>query len=60
MMKISTPHLFATCDLEEANAIVESWAEPLDDEPAYTIIDVTALGDFFYNVDNESMVFFES
>lgn len=60
-MRISTPLLFASCDLEEATEIVDSWAEPLDGESASTIIDVTALGDFFYTRDDDdSVILFES
>lgn len=60
MISISTPQLFAFCDLEEATSIVESWAVPIDGEPGFTLIDVTALGDFFYSHDEDSTILFES
>lgn len=60
-MSISPPQLFASCDLVEATAIVESWAEPIDGEPPSRLVDVTALGDFFYTHDDgEGMILFES
>ncbi|MDF1754674.1 MAG: hypothetical protein P1U89_17955 [Verrucomicrobiales bacterium] len=61
MMRISPSQLLASCDLGEATVIVDSWAEPIDGEPAARLVDVTALGDFFYTHDGgEGIILFES